>query len=106
PAAIRDRAQLLRLRLFKDGDATVRGKQDLSPGVDPPPLRVTMTLQELMGSGGKAPTFSVEYETLAVDGTLSPTQRVAVSPEETTLVRSEERRVGKGGRGWGCERGV
>jgi hypothetical protein len=44
-----------------------------------------MSLEELMGKGGKAPTFSIEYETLTLDGTLSPSQRVAVSSEVTSL---------------------
>jgi hypothetical protein len=44
-----------------------------------------MSLEELMGKGGKPPTFSIEYETLAQDGTLSPSQRVAVSSEVTSL---------------------
>ena len=42
-------------------------------------------VEELMGKGGQAPTFSIEYETLAVDGTLSPSQRVAVSSDVTSL---------------------
>src|SRR5262249_41512611 len=85
PPSIRDRVQLLRLRLFKDGDATVRSRQDLLPNADAPVLCVSMSLEELMGKEGKAPTFSIEYETLALDGTLSPSQRVAVSSEVTSL---------------------
>jgi hypothetical protein len=90
PPAIRDRVQLLRLRLFKDGDATPREEsRDLVPNFDPnaaaPVLGVSMTLEELMGKGGKAPTFSIEYETLANDGTLSPSQRKAVSSKVTLL---------------------
>ena len=85
PPSNRDRVQVLRLRLFKDGDAAVRSRQDLALNADSPVQRVTMSLEELMGKGGKAPTFSIEYETLAIDGTLSPSQRVAVSSEVTSL---------------------
>ena len=85
PPSNPDRVQVLRLRLFKDGDATVRSRQDLALTAVSPVQRVTMTLEELMGEEGKAPTFSIEYETLAVDGTRSPSQRVAVSSEVTSL---------------------
>ena len=80
PAAIRERVQLVRLRLLKDGDPAVRGRMDLVPEAPSPVLQVPMTLQELMGTAGKTPSFSIEYETLAADGNLSLTQRVAIAP--------------------------
>lgn len=80
PAAIRDRVQLVRLRLLKDGDSAIRGRMDLLPDSPSPVLHVPMTLEELMGTSGKAPSFSIEYETLAADGNLSLTQRVGISP--------------------------
>jgi hypothetical protein len=80
PAGIRDRVQLVRLRLLKDGDATIRSRMDLLPESPSPVLQVPMTLQELMGTGGKTPSFSIEYETLAADGNLSLTQRLGIAP--------------------------
>ena len=85
-AAIRDRVQLIRLRLLKEGDPAIRARMDLTPDVVSPVLQVPMTLQELMGTAGKPPSFSIEYETLAADGNLSLPQRVAISPEVGTVV--------------------
>src|SRR5262249_31111160 len=86
PPAIQDRVQLVRLALFKDGDPSVRSRMDVTPGPHAKSLLVVMTLEELMGVGGKSPTFSIEYETLATDNTLSPAQRVAVSADVATLI--------------------
>ena len=80
PAGIRDRVQLIRLRLLKDGDPTIRSRMDLLPESSSPVLHVPMTLEELMGTAGKTPSFSIEYETLAADGNLSLTQRVGIAP--------------------------
>jgi hypothetical protein len=77
--AIRPNVQLVRVRLFKDGDTAVRSKLDIPPASAATTLHVSMTLAELMGDAGKAPAFSLEYETLAADGSLSPTQRVPVT---------------------------
>src|SRR5215471_3470741 len=84
--AIRDKVQLVRLKLFKAGDPKVRTSLDLLPTAPPPVLRVTMTMEELMGTGAKAPQFYVEYETVAVDGNTSLPQRVVVSPDMSSLV--------------------
>jgi hypothetical protein len=84
--AIRDKVQLVRLKLFKAGDPKARTSLDLLPSSPPPVLRVTMTMEELMGTGAKAPQFYVEYETVSVDGNTSLPQRVVVSPDMSSLV--------------------
>jgi hypothetical protein len=83
--AIRPQVQLVRVRLFKDGDSAVRTHLDIPVAMSQQTLQVTMTLAELMGEAGKAPDFSIEYETLAADGSLSPTQRVAVAENVSNL---------------------
>jgi hypothetical protein len=84
--AIRDKVQLVRLKLFRAGDPKVRTSLDLLPTSPPPVLHVTMTMEELMGTGTKAPQFYVEYETVAVDGNTSLPQRTVVSPDLSSLV--------------------
>jgi hypothetical protein len=84
--AIRDKVQLVRLKLFRAGDPKVRTSLDLLPSSSPPVLPVTMTMEELMGTGTKAPQFYVEYETVSVDGNTSLPQRVVVSSDMSSLV--------------------
>lgn len=85
-SAIRDKVQLVRLNLFKARDPKVRASLELLPGSPPPILKVSMTLEELMGTRAKAADFYVEYETVAVDGNISLPQRVTISPDLGTLV--------------------
>jgi hypothetical protein len=47
-----------------------------------------MTFDELLTSGEGAGSFSVEYETLSLDGVFSLPQRVKVSPGDTLVLRA------------------
>ena len=78
PATGADRLQLLRLRLFRDGEAAPREERELLPGSGPLGLPVRMTLAELAGEGGTG--FSLEYDSLFTDGGASLPQRVALDP--------------------------
>jgi hypothetical protein len=85
PSAGADRVQLVRLKLFKDGDHQVRTEHSFVPGSPPWNLAVAMTLAELMGQAGQPPSFSLEFDCLYTDGTLSLPQRVAVRPGMSEL---------------------
>jgi hypothetical protein len=87
-AAIRDRVQLLRLRLYKDQDNTERSRLDITPEAVAPVLNIPMTLAELASSGTEVSSFSVEYETLSQDGAFSLPQRLRVSPGDTLVLRA------------------
>jgi hypothetical protein len=84
-SAIKDRVQLMRLHLFKDGDPKVRSSLELTPNSGATKLKVPVTMAELAVEGGQR-TFSVEYETVASDGNTSLPQRVAIDPDATSLV--------------------
>ncbi len=88
PASIRDRVQLLRLRLFRDQSSAERGRLDVTPDAAAPALNVSMTLEELVSSGANVSLFSVEYETLSHEGVFSLPQRVKVSPGDTLVLRA------------------
>ena len=83
-SAIRDRVQLMRLHLFKDGDPKVRNSLELTPSSPAPKLKIPVSMAELAVEGGQR-NFSVEYETVASDGSISLPQRVAIDPDATNL---------------------
>jgi hypothetical protein len=85
PASGADRVQLVRFKLFKDGDSQVRTEHSFVPGSPPWSLAVAMTLAELMGQAGQPPSFSLEFDSLYTDGTLSLPQRLAIRPGMTEL---------------------
>jgi hypothetical protein len=88
PASIRDRVQLLRLRLFRDPSSAERGRLDVTPDAASPVLNISMTLEELVSSDTSANSFSVEYETLSQEGVFSLPQRVKVNPGDTLVLRA------------------
>ena len=88
PASIRDRVQLLRLRLFRDQSSAERGRLDVTPDAASPVLNISMTLEELVNSDANASSFSVEYETLSQEGVFSLPQRVKVNPGDTLVLRA------------------
>ena len=80
-AADRDRVQLIRVSLFKEGETTSRSRTTMVVGSNPTPFSVSMTLEELMGTSGKMPSFFIEYDTVDMTNNVSLPQRVPVSSE-------------------------
>jgi hypothetical protein len=78
--------QTILIKVYRDGDPAPRKNFQLlptSPGAD---LIVDMTLAELMGSGGKNETFSLEYYGIYEDQSLGLPQRVAIDFTTPNLV--------------------
>jgi hypothetical protein len=80
-AADRDRVQLIRVSLFKEGETTARNRATMLVGSNPTPFSVSMTLEELMGTSGRIPSFFIEYDTVDMTNNVGLPQRVPVSAE-------------------------
>ena len=71
--------QLVRLKLFLDGDPAARVERDILPS-GPAELTIELRLAELAAAGARAPSFVLEYDCLYADGSLSLPQRIGLSP--------------------------
>jgi hypothetical protein len=86
PDAANQVIQAIQLKLYRDGDPTPRKDPQLLPSASGADLTVDVTLTELMGSGGKQVTFSIEYYSIYRDGSLGLPQRLAVDLTAANLV--------------------
>ncbi len=86
PDAAKQAIQVIQLKLYRDGDSTPRKDLQLPPSSSGADLIVEMTLTELMGSGGKQATFSIEYYSIYQDGSLGLPQRLALDFTTADLV--------------------
>jgi hypothetical protein len=86
PAAAADTLELVQCRLFKDGSAVPRQEFKILPAAPSTELVVQVSLAELMGHDGVPASFSLEFESLQKDGSLSLPQRVAVRLSDRQLV--------------------
>jgi hypothetical protein len=86
PNAAKQAIQVIQLKLYRDGDPAPRKDLQMLPSSSGADLIVEMTLTELMGSGGKQMTFSVEYYSIYQDGSLGLPQRLALDLTTADLV--------------------
>src|SRR5262249_50079807 len=78
PDAAKQVLQVVEIKLYRDGDPAPRKDLQMLPSSSGADLIIEMTLAELMGSGGKQATFSIEYYSVYQDGSLGVPQRLAL----------------------------
>jgi hypothetical protein len=86
PDAAKQVIQVIEIKLYRDGDPASRKDVQLLPSSAGADLTVEMTLTELMGSAGKQATFSIEYYTVYLDGSLGLPQRLALDLTTADLI--------------------
>jgi hypothetical protein len=85
PEAAKATIPAVEIKLYRDGDVTLRKQRQVPTNAPTWDLPVAMSLAELMGSGGQRRTFSLEYYSLYGDGSLGLPQRVELDPSAKDL---------------------
>ncbi len=81
-----EQIQILRLRLFRAGEARLRQEWELTPTQATVTRAARLTLDELAGREGRAPSFDLEYDCVYRNGGVSLAQRLAVDPDQAHVV--------------------